>query len=117
MSNLKQTDCEAHNLELVEKVKAKMPQKEVLVEVAEFFKKMDETTRVRILWALEISKMCVCDLSVVLNMTKSAVSHQLRLLKEAKLVKSEKIGKHVFYSLDDDHVKTVLEMAMAHIEE
>lgn len=113
----KNTDCSAHNPELVDEIFKKMPKNEHLNDVSNFFKVMSDLTRIRILWALELSNMCVCDLSVVLDMTKSAISHQLKILKEAKLVKSEKIGKHVFYGLDDEHIKTVLEMAMEHIEE
>lgn len=114
---VKQADCQAQNLELVEKIKEKMHSKETFEKASDFFKVMGDCTRLRLLWALDESKMCVCDLAVVLNMTKSAVSHQLKALKEAKLVKSRKVGKHVFYSLDDEHIKTVLEMALIHINE
>lgn len=113
----KQADCQAQNLELVEKIINKMHSKNTFLRAADFFKVMGDCTRIRLLWALDETELCVCDLAVVLNMTKSAVSHQLKALKEAKLVKSRKVGKHVFYSLDDDHVKTVLEMAFAHINE
>lgn len=114
---VKQADCAAQNLELVYKIKDKMLKKNTFEKVADFFKVMGDCTRMRLLWALDESEMCVCDLAVVLNMTKSAVSHQLKALKEAKLVKSRKVGKHVFYSLDDEHVRTVLEMALAHVSE
>ena len=113
----KNTDCTTYNAQIVEKTLKNMPKNEQLDNVSNFFKVMSDLTRIRILWALELSNMCVCDLSVVLDMTKSAISHQLKILKEAKLVKSEKKGKHVFYELDDEHIKTVLEMAMEHIEE
>ena len=113
----KQTDCEALNIELVEKTKTKMQSKKVLNNTADFFKVMGDCTRLRLLWALDGGEMCVCDLAVVLNMTKSAVSHQLKTLKDAKLVKSRKSGKNVYYSLDDNHIKTVLEMALIHINE
>lgn len=114
---VKQADCQAQNLELVEKIKDKMLSREVFFNTAEFFKVMGDCTRIRLLWALDESEMCVCDLAVLLNMTKSAVSHQLKTLKKAKLVKSRKSGKNVFYSLDDEHIKTVLEMALVHINE
>ncbi len=113
----KHTDCEALNIDLVEKTKAKMHDKRVFNITADFFKVMGDCTRLRLLWALDGSEMCVCDLAVVLNMTKSAVSHQLKTLKDAKLVKSRKAGKNVYYSLDDDHIKTVLEMALVHTNE
>jgi ArsR family transcriptional regulator len=72
---------------------------------------------VKILWALDTSEMCVCDISALLNMTKSAVSHQLRVLKQARLVRYRKEGKNVYYSLDDDHVKGIFELGMTHIAE
>ena len=114
---VKQTDCVALNIELVKELQEKMPDKELLLSVAEFFKIMGDCTRIRLLHALDESEMCVCDLSVLLNMTKSALSHQLKTLKEARLVKSRKNGKHVYYSLNDGHVKTILEMAIEHIKE
>jgi len=115
--NTKKCDCEAQNPVLVEKIQASMPDSTILYEVADFFKSMNDPTRVQILWALDKNELCVCDLAVILNMTKSAVSHQLKSLKTAKLVKSRKQGKHVFYSLDDNHIKTVFEMALEHINE
>lgn len=113
----KETDCKPRDFELVQKVKNNLPETEILSNASDFFKIMGDLTRIKILSALDISPMCVCDLSVVLNMTKSAVSHQLKALKNASLVKSQKNGKHVLYSLDDDHIKTVLEMALEHINE
>lgn len=114
---VKHTDCEALNIELVEKTRAKMHSKDTFNNTADFFKVMADCTRLRLLWALDENEMCVCDLAVVLNMTKSAVSHQLKTLKDAKLVKSRKEGKNVYYSLDDNHIKTVLEMALVHTNE
>ena len=76
---------------------------------------MGDGTRIQLLWALEESEMCVGDLAVLLNMTKSAVSHQLKVLKNAKLVKCEKRGKNVYYALDDEHVKIILEKALEHV--
>ena len=106
----KQTDCTALNKELVEKIRALMPDKVLLSAVSEFFKIMGDSTRIRLLRALDESEMCLCDLSVLLNMTKSALSHQLKTLKEARLVKSRRNGKHVYYSLDDEHIKVSDEM-------
>ena len=78
---------------------------------------MGDSTRIRLLWALEEAEMCVNDLAVLLDMTKSAVSHQLKILRTAKLVKAEKRGKNVYYSLTDEHVKIVVEMALDHVRE
>ena len=114
---IKKTDCEAINPEIVEKVMADMPDLRVLYDLSDFFKVMGDSTRIRLLWALEEAEMCVNDLAVLLDMTKSAVSHQLKILRTAKLVKAEKRGKNVYYSLADDHVKVVLEMALDHIRE
>ena len=108
--NSKKTDCGAINPDLVEKVKPNMPKINLLFELSDFFKVMGDSTRLRLLWEL-----CVGDLAVILEMTKSAVSHQLKVLRTAKLVKSRKIGKNVYYSLDDHHVKTVLEKALEHV--
>ncbi len=111
----KQSDCEAINFELIEKIRPKMPEQTLLYELSDFFKVMGDGTRIRLLWALEESEMCVGDLAVLLNMTKSAVSHQLKVLRLAKLVRSQKKGKNVYYSLDDYHVKTILEKALEHV--
>ncbi len=113
----KQTDCTAHNQDLINYVKSNMPKDKVLFKAADFYKIMGDYTRIKLLAALEENQMCVCDLSVLLNMTKSAVSHQLKVLKKARLVKSEKRGKHVFYLLDDAHIKALLDIAISHISE
>ena len=111
----KKTDCEAINIDIVNKVKPNMPETKLLYELSDFFKVMGDGTRIQLLWALEESEMCVGDLAVLLNMTKSAVSHQLKVLRTAKLVKAEKKGKNVYYALEDNHVKTVLEKALEHV--
>ena len=113
----KKSDCEAINIDIVNKVRPKMPKTNLLYELSDFFKVMGDRTRIQLLWALEESEMCVGDLAVLLNMTKSAVSHQLKVLKTAKLVQSDKKGKNVYYKLSDHHVKTILEMALEHINE
>lgn len=110
-------DCDVIHGEIVERVRPKMPEDSRLFDLADFFKVFGDSTRIRILWALEESEMCVCDLAVLLNMTKSAVSHQLRSLRQAKLVKFRKEGKNVYYSLDDHHVKEILELALQHVDE
>ncbi len=112
---IKQTDCMAHDLELVENIKTLMYSEKLLAGVADFYKIMGDYTRIRLLCALERSEMCLCDLSVLLDMTKSALSHQLKTLREARLVKARKNGKHVFYSLDDEHIKLILDMALEHV--
>ncbi len=113
----KKTDCEACNIDLINKVKPNMPKMQTLYELSDFFKVMGDSTRIQLLWALEESEMCVSDLAVLLNMTKSAVSHQLKVLRTAKLVKALKTGKNVYYSLDDAHIKEILEKALEHVIE
>lgn len=102
---------------VVETVRAKMLETKRLYELSDFFKVMGDGTRIQLLWALEESEMCVGDLASLLNMTKSAVSHQLKVLRSAKLVRAQKKGKNVFYALDDEHVKIVLEKALEHVDE
>ena len=114
---IKKSDCEAINPDIVENLKTVMPDLEMLFELSDFFKVMGDGTRIRLLWALEESEMCVNDLAVLLDMTKSAVSHQLKILRTAKLVKAEKRGKNVYYALNDNHVKVILEMAQEHVME
>ena len=104
-------------IDIINKVSAKMPNTTLLYELSDFFKLMGDSTRIQLLWALEENEMCVGELASLLNMTKSAVSHQLKTLRSAKLVRADKKGKNVFYSLNDHHVKTVLEMALEHISE
>lgn len=113
----KECDCEAVHQELINKIKPVMPPVETILNLSELFKIMGDKTRMQLLWALDCNKMCVCDLAFLLNMTKSAVSHQLKALKLANLVKSEKEGRHVFYSLSDSHVKTIFEKALEHVKE
>ena len=105
------------DLETVNRVKPKMPDTTLLYELSDFFKLMGDSTRIQLLWALEENEMCVGELALLLNMTKSAVSHQLKTLRSAKLVKAQKRGKNVFYALSDHHVRTVLEMALEHVSE
>ncbi len=111
--------CETNHIhdEVCEQVSLDMPDEDVLYDVAELFKIFGDSTRVRILSALAQAEMCVCDIGAVLNMTKSAVSHQLRILRQAKLVKNRRYGKEIFYSLDDDHVLSIINIALEHIAE
>ena len=101
----------------VKKVKEKMPKDELLFDLAELFKVFGDSTRMKIICALLEEELCVGDIAVITNSTPSAISHQLRVLKQAKLVKYRKEGKSVFYSLDDDHVKQIFEKGREHIEE
>jgi ArsR family transcriptional regulator len=101
--------------DIVAKVSAQMPEENFLYDVAELFKIFGDSTRIRILTALQKSELNVCDIASVLNMTKSAVSHQLRILRQAKLVKNRRVGKEIFYSLDDEHVHDIIEIAIAHL--
>ena len=103
--------------DIVNQVRDKMPQEESLYDLAELFKVFGDSTRIRILWALHEAEMCVCDIAVLLNMTQSAISHQLRVLKQANLVKNRKEGKVVYYSLVDDHVREIFDQGLIHINE
>lgn len=117
LKELDRCDCEVIHEDVVNKVKETMPEEETLYDLAEIFKVFGDSTRIKILWALEESEMCVCDIAVLLNMTQSAISHQLRVLKNARLVKNRREGKVVYYSLDDDHIKDILDKGLAHINE
>lgn len=110
-------DCDVIHGDVVEEVKKRMPKENELYDLSDFFKVLGDSTRVKIIWALDESEMCVCDIAVLLNMTKSAISHQLRSLKQADLVKFRREGKVVYYSLKDDHVKDIFEKGMEHIQE
>ncbi len=110
-------DCNEIHSEVVDRVKEVMEDTEVLYALSDFFKVISDSTRIRIMTALDSGEMCVCDLSALLEMTKSAISHQLKVLKDAKLVKSRREGKNVFYSLKDDHVRLIVEMGIEHIKE
>ena len=114
---LKRCDCNVIHEDIVNQVRDKMPQEESLYDLAELFKVFGDSTRIRILWALHEAEMCVCDIAVLLNMTQSAISHQLRVLKQANLVKNRKEGKVVYYSLVDDHVREIFDQGLIHINE
>ena len=98
-------------------VKARMPTDEILYDLADFFKIFGDSTRIKILYALFSSELCVQDLAVLLNMNQSAISHQLRILKQAKVVKYRKEGKYAVYSLDDNHVTQIVAQGIAHLSE
>ena len=101
----------------VAEVLSRLPEEEHLYDLAEVFRVFGDTTRIRILYVLFERELCVCDIAKLLGMTQSAVSHQLRILKDAKLVRFRREGKTIFYSLDDDHVRSVLELGMEHVLE
>ena len=103
--------------DVVEKVNQEMPEDEILYDLAELFKLFGDSTRIKILYVLFESEMCGCDIAQLLHMTQSAISHQLRALKQSKLVKYRREGKTVFYSLADGHVRTIINQGMEHISE
>jgi len=109
-------DCNIIHKEIVENTKNQMIDIDILNKLSEFFKVLGDLTRVKILFALDKNEMCVCDIANVLNMSKSSISHQLGTLRKNGIVKCRKVGKEVFYTLDDEHVKEVFEVGMEHIE-
>ena len=111
--------CEVYELheDKVRDVLEKMPDEDTLCDLAELFKVFGDSTRIRILYALFEADICVCDLAETLHMTQSAISHQLRILKQAKLVGARREGKLVIYYLADDHVRTMIDQGREHIEE
>ena len=114
---LEQCDYMHLHEKVIEQVKEEMPEEEILYDLAELFKVFGDSTRIKILYVLFQSEMCVCDIAQLLNMRQSAISHQLRVLKQAQLVKYRREGKTVFYSLADAHVNTILNQGLEHIEE
>lgn len=110
-------DCSIIHEDVIAKVRAAMPEEDPIYEVSELFKVFGDSTRARIICALSVSEMCVCDLSALLGMTQSAISHQLRILKTSRMVKNRRNGKVVYYSLDDDHIKQIFNMAFTHVME
>lgn len=114
---IERCDCEVIHEEIVNRVRSIFPPEETLYDLAELYKVFGDSTRIKILWALDESEMCVCDIAFLLNMTQSAISHQLRVLKQAHLVKNRREGKIIFYSLDDEHVRQILDQGLVHINE
>lgn len=111
--------CDTYHLHehVVHEVEKHMPEEEIIKELADFYKVFGDATRIKILYVLLQSELCVCDLAEVVGMTQSAVSHQLRMLKQMKLVKNRREGKTVYYSLADGHIQTILSQGMEHIAE
>ena len=110
-------ECEEIHRDAINKNREVMPQEETLYELADFFKIFGDSTRMSILFAIDGGPMCVCDIAELLGMTKSAVSHQLKILRQSHLITYKKSGKNVFYSLADDHVRDIIEKALEHIKE
>ena len=108
-------ECTVIHQEVIDKIK--LPEEELLYDLGDFFKILGDSTRIKILSALFQSEMCVCDIAALLGMTQSAISHQLRVLKQGSLVKHRKEGKVVYYSLDDDHIKHIVDQGLTHISE
>lgn len=107
-------DCDIVHTDAVKNAAASMPNIAEIQTVSEIFKVLGDPTRMKMMWALKLSELCVCDLAATLGMTKSAISHQLSTLKQAKMVKCRREGKNVYYSLDDDHVTNIIMLAMEH---
>ena len=103
--------------QIVDRVEKVMPDEQQLLDLSEFFKVFGDSTRIKILYVLSQSEMCVCDIATLLQMGQSAISHQLRVLKQMRLVSFRREGKTVFYSLADSHIQTILDQAMEHINE
>ena len=116
-NNIEKCSCNVIHKDTVIKVKEKLPKEETLYDLAELFKVFGDSTRIKILCALFESEMCVCDLSALLNVSQSAISHQLRVLKSARLVKFRRAGKIIYYSLDDEHIKHIFDEGLKHITE
>ena len=116
-ANIESCSCTIIHEEVVAKVRESMPEEEILYDLAELFKVFGDTTRIKILCSLFESEMCVCDIAALLGMNQSAISHQLRVLKQARLVKYRKEGKVVYYSLDDEHVKQIFDQGLVHVNE
>ena len=110
-------DCDVIHEEIVNEIREKMQPKEEYLELASLFKMFGDGTRIQILHALEQSEMCVCDLAVLLGVTKSAISHQLKALRLANMVKFRREAQIVYYSLADDHIKEILDIGFSHIYE
>ncbi len=110
-------DCGVIHDDAVEKARKSMATDEKIADVSDLFRVLGDSTRVKILWALDNCELCVCDMASLIGMTKSAVSHQLRVLKDSNLVKNRREGKMIYYSLADNHVQDIFEKAVEHINE
>ena len=109
--------CDEVHTETIERKRCEMPAEETLYDLSDFFKIFGDSTRMSILFAIDGEPLCVCDIAELLGMTKSAVSHQLKILRQSDLITYRKVGKNVFYTLADDHVRDIIEKALEHIKE
>ncbi len=110
-------DCDIIHTDLVNKAKTTLLNDDILIDISDFYKALSDSTRIKIINLLRDNELCVCDISSILNLTKSTVSHQLKNLRDMNLIKNKKRGKEVWYSLADDHVKDVFEISLEHIME
>lgn len=117
MSEKEEKDFLAAREDVVKKVLDQQPDDEILYDLAELFKVFGDSTRIKILYSMFETELCVNDIAKLLNLSQSSVSHQLRILKSSKLVKFRREGKSIFYSLDDEHVRAIISMGMEHVEE
>lgn len=119
MDNNEPDICDLHitHEDIVELIKKNMPKEEDIFRLSDFFSLFGDSTRIKILMALEVSEMCVCDIGASLGMSDSAVSHQLKSLKNSRLIKSRRDGKFIYYSLCDEHVKSIIDIASEHLNE
>lgn len=117
MIRLEQCRTCQYNLQILDKLKNEIPEEDTISRLSEVFKIFGDNTRIRILWALFDKELCVYDIAEALGMSQSAISHQLRTLKQARLIKARRDGKNSFYSLDDDHVKRIIEQVLIHVNE
>ena len=117
LHDVEHCECSEIHQKTIEQVLDQMPDEDVLYDLAELFKVFGDSTRIRILFALYGADICVCDLAESLNMTQSAVSHQLKILKQSKLVSNRREGKQIYYFLADDHVRRIIAQGMEHVTE
>ncbi len=117
MSQMDMCSTCQYNPRIVDRLKNEVPDDDTTTALAEMFKVFGDNTRIRILWTLFDKELCVYDIADALSMSQSAISHQLKTLKQARLIKSRRDGKNAFYSIDDDHVKKIIEQMLIHVEE
>ena len=116
-NKIESCNCSYIHEDILSRVKEHLPKEEVLYELAEIFKVFGDSTRIKILCALFEGEMCVCDISTLLDMTQSAVSHQLSVLRQNRIIKYRRSGKNIYYSLDDEHIQLIFDAGLAHIME
>lgn len=117
MDEMEEREFLAAREDVIKKVLEQQPDDEILYDLAELFKVFGDSTRIKILYSMFETELCVNDIAKLLNLSQSSVSHQLRILKSSKLVKFRREGKSIFYSLDDEHVRAIISMGMEHVEE